>query len=345
MISSHAWTEQDAARLYEENKYKILDSLNNFWQHIEAKSYQAAEYSIEQAINFAAMYNEPNWQVYARHWRLQIWLHYIGVVNKALPEALDLVNFVSDPSFKSLPQRICAYDDLVHCYIYKDWKGYEEKIHETIDGLLATVNPHFECFGCMNHYKASMYAKSGDLYNCRYHLQAILDNRHDGKAKFAFYSVLGECLNKMQKPDHALDLFSRASKWKSERDHTYVEEAQSNILKKEYLQAKICADKALKESQTNQQNLLRFAAYDKLAMIEYFQNPKSKRLLEYLLKAYQSISGKGFIRDEILILLKIIKTKNEWKLNYDKELKLALTLEQSIPSTDLIQRLRKYIRG
>jgi len=196
----------------------------------------------------------------------------------------------------------------------------------------------------MNHYKASMYAKTGDLNNCKKHLQAILDKRHDSKVKFAFYSTLGECLNKMKKPDHALDLFSRANKWKSARDNTYIEEAQSNIFKKEYLQAKICADEALKESQASQQNLLRFSAYDKLAMIEYFQNPKSKRVLEYLLKSYKTIRSKGFIRDEILILLKIINTKNRWGLNFEKELKSALELEKSIPSTDLLQKLQKFFR-
>ena len=42
------------------------------------------------------------------------------------------------------------------------------------------------------------------------------------------YARTGD-LHKCKKPDHVLDLFSRANKWKTDRDSTDLEVAHANI--------------------------------------------------------------------------------------------------------------------
>src|SRR5579885_1802144 len=111
-----AWVEEDEERLEREGgaKQAIVEGWNNFFYYRRRGNAAAADQAIHRALEAARAEGELRWELLLRHWRLQLWLNHD--LNKVLPEAIDLLSLATDERLRDVPQRICAFHDVVDCH-------------------------------------------------------------------------------------------------------------------------------------------------------------------------------------------------------------------------------------
>src|SRR5215472_15634079 len=142
-----AWIHEDEGRLEAEGgqRASIAEGWDAFW-HYYHRNFEAAETAISGAIEAAKSLGELRWELLLRHWRLQLWMS--GDVTRALPEAVDLLSLATDERVRDVPQRICAFHDLVDCHVRMDAAGYYEDILANAQDVLAQLPERHTCATC-----------------------------------------------------------------------------------------------------------------------------------------------------------------------------------------------------
>src|SRR5262249_49083796 len=158
-----AWVNKDGERLLKKGGLHraIVENYDDFWTNYD-DDYVAAELSISQALEAAKATGELKWQLHLRHWRLQLW-HHQRQVSRALPEAVDLLSMATDPRLRDVPQRICAYHDVVECYIEMDPTGYYQDIVANSQDILAQLPKRHPCATCARSHLAYTSAAAGKV--------------------------------------------------------------------------------------------------------------------------------------------------------------------------------------
>ncbi len=142
-----AWIYEDEERLEEAGGAKpaIVHNWRHFWHHYHSDA-AAANQAIHAALETARAEGELRWELLLRHWRLQLWLNHD--LNKVLPEAIDLLSLATDERVRDVPQRICAFHDLVDCHVQMDAAGYYEDIVANAQDVLAQLPASHPCASC-----------------------------------------------------------------------------------------------------------------------------------------------------------------------------------------------------
>jgi len=155
------WVGRDTYRLRKEggSKQAIVDGYNDFWEHFHRDS-AAADMAISGAIEAARATGEIRWELHLRHWRLQLWLRQ-RELKRMLPEAIDLLTLATDERVRDVPQRICAYHDVVECYVEMDAVGYYDEIIANSQEILAQVPQRHPCATCARSHIAQAAAAAG----------------------------------------------------------------------------------------------------------------------------------------------------------------------------------------
>ncbi len=143
-----AWVEEDEERLEREGgaKQAIVEGWNNFFYYRRRGNAAAADQAIHRALEAARAEGELRWELLLRHWRLQLWLNHD--LNKVLPEAIDLLSLATDERLRDVPQRICAFHDVVDCHVRMDGAGYYEDIVANAQDVLAQLPQRHPCASC-----------------------------------------------------------------------------------------------------------------------------------------------------------------------------------------------------
>ncbi|GCE21682.1 hypothetical protein [Dictyobacter kobayashii] len=177
-----AWTEKDEKRLEKKGGrwQAILEGYYEFWRNYH-DDYIAAELAISQALEAARETKEMKWELHLRHWRLQLWLSQ-NQVKRALPEAVDLLSLATDPRVRDVPQRICAYHDIVECYVAMDPAGYYQEIVDNSQDVLAQLPQRHPCATCARSNLARAAAALGRVEETEYWLNqtkaSLSEKRH-----------------------------------------------------------------------------------------------------------------------------------------------------------------------
>ncbi len=155
-----AWTYEDRRRLASEGggKATIAECWADFWEYYH-NDYAAADHAIGLAIDAARREGELRWELLLRHWRLQLWLN--GDIKRALPEAVDLLTLATDERVRDVPQRICAFHDVVDCHVRMDAAGYCADILANSQEVLAQVPKRHPCADCARYHAATASAEAG----------------------------------------------------------------------------------------------------------------------------------------------------------------------------------------
>jgi tetratricopeptide (TPR) repeat protein len=142
-----AWTYEDAVRLKREGgaKQTIADGWNRFNSYLH-RDVVAADLAIHRALEAARAEGELRWELLLRHWRLQLWLNHD--LKKVLPEAIDLLSLATDERLRDVPERICAFLDVVECHVRMDGAGYYEDIVANAEDVLAQLPERHSCASC-----------------------------------------------------------------------------------------------------------------------------------------------------------------------------------------------------
>ena len=176
-----AWTYKDIRRLNEEGGLKktIVENYNRFWLYFN-NDHAAAEISINTALDAARAAGELAWELHLRHWRLQLWLRQLDL-KRMLPEAIDLLALATDERVRHIPQRICAYHDIVECYVELDAGGYYNEIAENSRHILAQLPQRHPCATCARMHITQAAAAAGRVEEAE-HWKALCEaNLHESK--------------------------------------------------------------------------------------------------------------------------------------------------------------------
>jgi tetratricopeptide (TPR) repeat protein len=155
------WVHEDELRLQEQGGewQVIVDNHHQFWRNFD-DDFLAAELAITRALEAARATNEIKWELYLRHWRMQLWFRQ-SQVRRALPEAVDLLALATDRRVQDVPQRICAYHDIIDCYAVMDPVGYHQDIVENSQEILAQLPQKYDCATCARSHLLYTMAVTG----------------------------------------------------------------------------------------------------------------------------------------------------------------------------------------
>jgi tetratricopeptide (TPR) repeat protein len=156
-----SWITKDEERLREEGgiKQTLVEHYQRFWEYFRSDNL-TAELAINDALDAARAAGEMSWELHLRHWRLQLWLTQ-DRIKEMLPEAIDLLSLAVDERVKDVPQRICAYHDIVECYVQMDPAGYYQDIKENSEHILGQLPKKHSCADCARGNIARAAAAAG----------------------------------------------------------------------------------------------------------------------------------------------------------------------------------------
>jgi tetratricopeptide (TPR) repeat protein len=296
-----AWVNKDGERLQKKGGLHraIVENYDDFWTNYD-NDYVAAELSISQALEAAKATGELKWQLHLRHWRLQLW-HHQRQVSRALPEAVDLLSMATDPRLRDVPQRICAYHDVVECYIEMDPTGYHQDIVANSQDILAQLPKRHPCATCARSHLAYTSAAVGKVEDAQYWLNqtkaTVVGKLYAGLViEFARISQLAGNLDDAER--YYLEVRDMAQK---EGQRGYFVSATLNLVRV-YLE-KSDLPKALDMLQNAQRNMKyqgNAAELAKLAEVEgrvAVAIEESQRALNYLKRSAQLYYDLGCYRD------------------------------------------------
>lgn len=154
------WVHSDKERLYEAGGQKALipERERAFWRMYH-NDFEGADLAISEAIQAAQAESETRWELYLRHWRVQ--LRSREDLQRALPEAIDLLTLAEDERVRDVPQRICAYHDVVYCHLAMDAACYGEDTLENAQWVLAQTPARYDCADCARINSAIAMAAMG----------------------------------------------------------------------------------------------------------------------------------------------------------------------------------------
>jgi tetratricopeptide (TPR) repeat protein len=154
------WTHRDANRLYEAGGRKALipERQRAFWRMYH-NDFEGADLAITEAIQAAQAESETAWELFLRHWRVQLRLK--EDLRRALPEAIDLLTLAEDQRVRDVPQRICSFHDVVYCHLAMDPTCYGEDTLANSESVLAQVPGHWDCADCARMNSATALAALG----------------------------------------------------------------------------------------------------------------------------------------------------------------------------------------
>lgn len=158
--SIFTWTYRDTQRLTQAGGQKALipDRERAFWRMYH-RDYEGADLAITEAIQAAQAESETAWELFLRHWRVQLRLK--EDLRRALPEAIDLLTLADDARVRDVPQRICAFHDVVYCHLAMDPACYGEDTLENAQSVLAQTPERFDCTDCARMNSATALAAMG----------------------------------------------------------------------------------------------------------------------------------------------------------------------------------------
>ncbi|HEU0027426.1 MAG TPA: hypothetical protein VFQ25_09950 [Ktedonobacterales bacterium] len=158
--SIFSWTYRDAKRLRDAGGQKALILQRYYaFQNTYHSDFEGADLAITEAIQAAQAESETAWELFLRHWRVQLRLK--EDLRRALPEAVDLLTLAEDQRVRDVPQRICAFHDVVYCHLAMDPACYGEDTLENSKSVLAQTPARYDCADCARMNSATALAALG----------------------------------------------------------------------------------------------------------------------------------------------------------------------------------------
>lgn len=333
-------------RLEKEGKNLILDIDNDFWNCLLNKNdFVESEKIINYYISITQKLDEPLFEIYAKYYRLHLWIYYLGYINKSFTSALELLNIVSQKNYDSVLVNF-IYSDFIYCFIQKDCKNYYSKI----DYLIKNSKYHL-----FNGYLGYFYLNIGKIIDFKSIFKEKIKNitrKFEYEANtldnnfimYQYYYGLGICYLKQKKFSKALENFEMSGNFKVKiiYENHYLGKAELFLNIGQINRARFYTEKALKISKQKNFNFNISKAYNLLYNIEKQKSNSNKEMiLEYALKSYNIIKGFGFDKFEINALNNIIKQKKIMKINFKDEYEKVILLKKNTCLFDFEELLLK----
>ncbi len=211
-----AWVHKDAERL--EKAGGEGAAMVARWRQFERyhhNNYAAADHAIADALEVARAMGDVRWELFLRHWRLQLWLE--GDVHHALPEAVDLLDLATDERVRDVPQRICAFHDVVECHALMDAAGYYDDIVANSQDVLAQLPARHPCADCARMHMAAAAGEAQRPGEAERWIAQFSANAFDSSWS-AWPNQIGHVYEQLGRWEDAIQAYERACKLARQRN-------------------------------------------------------------------------------------------------------------------------------
>ena len=305
-----AWVSKDEERLAEQGGewQVIVDNHHQFWRNFN-DDFLAAELAITRALEAARATNEIKWELYLRHWRMQLWFRQ-SQVRRALPEAVDLLSLATDRRVQDVPQRICAYHDIIDCYAVMDPVGYHQEIVENSQEILSQLPQKYDCATCARTHLLCTMSVTGNAQQAEYWLNQIQAN--EPSLRPGLLLDFGDASMALGKWHEAREYYKQALSLAREREDfdRYVKATLGSL----YVSLKVGdmrdvhstlrKTRQLIKDNDNNTNLAKFLEISAAAMVVTNEIPDALDYLEQAARLYYSF---GLYRDAAQCALQAVE--------------------------------------
>ncbi|MGW4892615.1 hypothetical protein ACWEQL_10170 [Kitasatospora sp. NPDC004240] len=145
-----AWVRDAHRQLAESGQHRLADAIYELPGHAGEGRNEQLDAAFPEALASARALGLPWVEVYLRHWRLQNLLNKRHQGEKALPEAVELLEFAHREETLGCPQSVCTVQDFAICHARVDGPGYVPERLAVLGETLERIEPARACFDCLS---------------------------------------------------------------------------------------------------------------------------------------------------------------------------------------------------
>ncbi|GAA1223410.1 hypothetical protein GCM10009665_12110 [Kitasatospora nipponensis] len=155
------WVHETHSRLSDSGQHRLATALVEIAGHAVDGRNEQLDAMYPEALASARALNLPWVEVFLRHWRLQNLLNKRHQGERAMTEAVSLLEFAHREETAGCPQSVCAVQDFTICHANIDGPGYVPERLAVLEETLARVEPARACFDCLSREYADTLEDDG----------------------------------------------------------------------------------------------------------------------------------------------------------------------------------------
>ncbi|UJB21638.1 MULTISPECIES: tetratricopeptide repeat protein [Lysobacter] len=200
------WIEDLSEELREAGQYRVVELINRIPHELHDNHPERVEAMLPEALAAARALQNPWLEVFFRHWGLQNRMRNLAEGEKALPEAVSLLEFAHRDETQQCPQSVCVTQDIAICYGNVDGPGWVPERLALSEETLARIEPSRNCYDCISREYALALMDGGRADEAVTYLQAQARNmlRDGGEPGVAYRETQAGALFRAGRCEQAL---------------------------------------------------------------------------------------------------------------------------------------------
>lgn len=170
------WIEDLSDELREAGQYRLVELINRIPHELHENHPERVEAMLPEALAAARAMQHPWLEVFFRHWGLQNRMRNLAEGDKALPEAVSLLEFAHRDQTQQCPQSVCVTQDIAICYGNVDGPGWVPERLAVSEETLARIEPSRACYDCISREYALALMDDGRAADAVDYLQRQAQN-------------------------------------------------------------------------------------------------------------------------------------------------------------------------
>ncbi|MGF1429304.1 hypothetical protein [Kitasatospora sp. LaBMicrA B282] len=155
------WVHDTHSSLVEAGQHRLATALVEIAGHAVDGRNEQLDAMFPEALSAARALDLPWVEVFLRHWRLQNLLNKRHQGERAMTEAVSLLEFAHREETAGCPQAVCAVQDFTICHANIDGPGYVPERLAVLEEALERVEPARACFDCLSREYADTLEDDG----------------------------------------------------------------------------------------------------------------------------------------------------------------------------------------
>jgi tetratricopeptide (TPR) repeat protein len=155
------WVNRRLRELRRDGHHRLATLMDELSTHVVEMRHAQVDALFPEALALARATEDPWIELFVRHWNLQSLVLCRMYGERALSEAVSLVDFSHRPETEGCPQSVCSVQDLAACYGIVDGPGFADERLEVTTETLARIHPGWSCFECISGEHRSALADAG----------------------------------------------------------------------------------------------------------------------------------------------------------------------------------------
>lgn len=200
------WIEDLSDELREAGQYRVVELINRIPHELHENHPERVEAMLPEALAAARALQHPWLEVFFRHWGLQNRMRNLAEGEKALPEAVSLLEFAHRDDTQQCPQSVCVTQDIAICYGNVDGPGWVAERLALSEETLARIEPSRNCYDCISREYALALIDGDRAGEAVAYLQRQADNmlRDGGEPGVAYRETQAGALFRAGRGEEAL---------------------------------------------------------------------------------------------------------------------------------------------